>query len=341
VIRWEIAIRENRRERWEELTELLDRAGTRGVAALDVGQINRLCRLYRQVTIDLSQARSSGEDRVVLQYLNGLAARAHGQVYSTKRASLRPFFQFLTTGFARAIRGNWKAVAASAGIFLLTTLASFLAVVRNPELAYSLFDEHLAEHENIRLEKQEGEYRGNFTFDVNESPMVAVMIIGNNIQVAILGFSLGALACVLGIFVLVYNARMLGTLSGLVWNGGYFVGLYSLILTHGVLELSAICIATAGGFRLGWTLIAPGGMGRRDAFRHAAKDAFALLAGSIVMLIIAGVIEAFVTPHFGPTVRWSVAIGTGTLFALYVALAGREWRRTITTPHPVPLSDSY
>src|SRR5579872_6795664 len=117
---------------------------------------------------------------------------------------------------------------------------------------------------------------------------------------------------------------MLGTLSGLVWNGGYFVGLYSLIMTHGVLELSAICIATAGGFRIGWAVIAPGRLARYDAIRLASGDAFGLLGGSILMLVVAGIIEAFITPHAGATVRWSVAIGTGVLFALYVALAGRR-----------------
>ncbi|HEV3385575.1 MAG TPA: stage II sporulation protein M [Gemmata sp.] len=285
--------------------------------------MKRLCRLYRQVAIDLSHARTADEDPSLIQYLNSLAARAHGQVYVSKPLSLLPLFKFVVSGFAQVMRRNWRVLGVSAAIFILTTFASWLAVVRNPELAYSLFDERVVEFENIRLEKQQGEYRGNFTFTVTESPLVAAQIIGNNIKVAIMGFSLGALCCVPGLFLLVYNGRMLGTLSGLVWNGGYFVGFYSLILTHGVLELSAICIATAAGLRLGWALIAPGRVARSDSFRLAAGDAFGLLAGSILMLVVAGIIEAFVTPHFGATTRWSVAIGTGLLFAFYVALAGR------------------
>ena len=34
----------------------------------------------------------------------------------------------------------------------------------------ALFDEHMVEYENIRLEKQEGEYTGNFTFGVTAIP---------------------------------------------------------------------------------------------------------------------------------------------------------------------------
>jgi uncharacterized membrane protein SpoIIM required for sporulation len=317
-------VRQSRRERWVELTDLLQTIGRKGASALSPTKIRRLCSLYRQVTIDLSHARAAGDDPAVIQSLNALAARAHGQIYAGKRLSLRPVIEFIITGFARAIRRNTGVVLASAAIFLLTTLASGLAVVREPELAYSLFDERIVEYENIRLEKQEGEYRGNFTFDVRESPAVAAHIIGNNVKVAIMGFALGSLGCVLGVFLLVFNGRMLGTLSGLVWNGGYFVGFYSLIMTHGVLELSAICISTAGGFKRGWSLINPGAKSRGDAFRAAAPDAFALLAGSCLMLVVAGIIESFVTPHFSATVRWSTAISTGVLLALYVLFAGRR-----------------
>ncbi|HEY2783591.1 MAG TPA: stage II sporulation protein M [Fimbriiglobus sp.] len=296
----------------------------RGVRALTVEEVKRLGRLYRQVSVDLSQARAAGEDPNLLQYLNTLAGRAHGRVYATKPVRLRPLFGFVTGGFARMIRRNWRAVGVAAAIFLLTTLVSWLAVVHNPEVAYSLFDEQTVEYENLRLEKQKGEYRGNFTFDVSKSPLVAAQIIGNNVKVAIMGFAFGSLGCVLGVFLLIYNGRMLGTLSGLVWNGGYFLGFYSLILTHGVLELSAICISTAGGLRLGWAWVAPGRLSRGDAFRTASHDAFGLLAGSVLLLVAAGVIEAFVTPHFGPVVRWSVAGGTGVLLTLYVAFAGRS-----------------
>ncbi|QDU22871.1 stage II sporulation protein M [Urbifossiella limnaea] len=307
------------RQRWDELRRLLDR----GAAKLAPADVRQLCRLYRQVTIDLSHARAAGDDPARIQYLNMLAARAHGQVYATERVRFRPVVEFVTGGFARALRRNWRPVAAATLVFVLSTLASGLAVVRDPEVAYSLFDERVVEYENLRLEKQEGEYRGNFTFSTAESPLVAVTIIGNNVKVAILAFGLGAAGCFLGVLLLVYNGRMLGTLTGLVYNGGYLVGFYSLIMTHGVLELSAICVSAGGGFRLGWAVLAPGRLPRADALRAASGDAFRLLAGAVLMLLVAGVIEAFVTPHFGAAVRWATAAATGGLFAGYVAFAGR------------------
>ena len=68
---------------------------------------------------------------------------------------------------------------------------TYSLVARDPETAYSLFDEKTVEYENLRLEQHEGEYKGNFTFSVSASPFVAVVIIGGNIRVAVTVFALG------------------------------------------------------------------------------------------------------------------------------------------------------
>jgi uncharacterized membrane protein SpoIIM required for sporulation len=315
-------VREQERTRWQRLDKLVQRIERRGFGDLSVEEVKDFCRLYRQVTIDLSRARTGGMDPELSQYLNRLAARAHSHLYSARRVSLRPVVRFLLTGFPQTFRRHWRAVAVAAAVFLLTTLASFFAVLRDRELAYSLFDENTIEFENVRLEKQQGEYRGNFTFSVSESPFYAAFIIGNNVKVAVLAFAFGALCCLPGLLLLTYNGRMLGTLSGVLWQHGYLVGFYSLILTHGVLELSAICISGAAGLLLGWTVIAPGNVSRGEAMRRAAPEAFGLLGGAAAMLVVAGLIEAYVTPHFSATVRWSVAGVTGVLMVLYLGFAG-------------------
>jgi uncharacterized membrane protein SpoIIM required for sporulation len=323
---------QEQKRRWEELNALLRPAEQRGVESLTVPQLKRLCRLYRQVTIDLSRARAEDDDPDLVRYLNLLAARAHGQVYAARPVDVRPLFAFVAVGFPRLVRRHARPVLVATAVFVLSSLFSFLAVVRDPQVAYSLFDERMVEFENLRLEKQQGEYRGNFTFDVARSPFVSVLIIGNNIKVAATAFALGALLCLPGIFVLVYNGRMLGTLTGLVWLHGFALDFYSLILTHGVLELSAICISGGAGLMVGWALIAPGRLPRRDALREAAREAFGLLGGAAVMLVVAGCIEAYVTPHFPAWVRWSVAGLSAVFLVLYLGFAGRERARVTTAP---------
>ncbi len=319
-------VAQEQREHWQELAGLLDRAERGGTAALTVDELKRLCQLYRHVTIDLSRARTDGGDPELVSYLNALAARAHGRVYQARRINLRPLLTFALTGFPALVRRCRVPVLVSASVFLLASVASFLAVVRQPELAYSLFNEDMVEFENVRLEKQHGEYRGNFTFNLSESPLVAVAIIGNNIRVSVLAFALGALLCLPGILLLVFNGRMLGTLTGLVWNHGFFLDFYALILTHGVLELTAICIAGGGGLMLGWALIAPGRLARRVALQRAAGPAFGLLAGSTLLLIVAGTIEAYITPHFSQPVRWTVAALSAVFLIAYLGFAGRKAR---------------
>lgn len=318
------AMPNDRRQRWDELTGLLNCLDRKGVEALSADEVKRLCRLYRHVTIDLSRERTDGGDPALVRYLNALAARAHGHVYRSRPVSLRPLIGFVTAGFPRLIRRRALPVLVSAALFLLTALASWAAVVREPDLAYSLYDEHTVEFENVRLERQEGEYRGNFTFDVSDSPFIALIIIGNNIKVAALAFALGALGCLPAVLLLVYNGRMLGTLTGLVWRHGYFLGFYSLILTHGVLELTAICIAGGAGFLLGWAAISPGRYARADALKRVSGDAFGLLGGSALMLVVAGLIEAHITPHFPAAVRWSVAGASAVFLGLYFGLTGRR-----------------
>ena len=90
----------------------------------------------------------------------------------------------------------------------------------------------------------------------------------------------------------------------------------------------AICIGGAAGLILGWALVAATYRPRRDALKLAGKDALGLLGGACGMLVIAGIIEAFVTPHYGPVVRWTTAGTTGVLFVLYVWLLGKPARVT-------------
>jgi uncharacterized membrane protein SpoIIM required for sporulation len=289
--------------------------------------VKRLCRLYRHVTIDLSRARANGEDPELVRYLNQLAVQAHGQVYRPRPVSVLPLLSFVAVGFPRLLRRRGLPVILATAIFFLTALASWLAVVRDPEVAYSLFDENAVQYENLRLEQQQGEYRGNFTFEASASPFMSALIIANNIYVSFRVFALGALFGLPGVLELIQNGRMLGTFTGLVWNHHYFIDFYSLILTHGVLELTAICIAGGGGLLLGWSVIAPGPYTRRDALRRNAPDAFGLLAGSVLLLVPAGLIEGHVTPHFPAHVRWAVAGGSALFLIAYLGFAGRVFSK--------------
>jgi uncharacterized membrane protein SpoIIM required for sporulation len=321
---------DDRRRRWRELEELLERAEKKGLDQLSVPEVKRLGQLYRHVAIDLSRARTEAAHPDLLRSLNSLAGRAHGQVYRARPIDLRPALSFLPTGFPRLVRRHYAPLLIAALVFVGTALVSAAGVAADPSVAYTVFDPDLVEYENLRLEKQEGKYKPTFPYQIGISSLEpAYVIIFNNVFKALRLFAFGALFCLPGLLLLVYNGRMLGMLEGMMLAHGYFLDFNALVLTHGVLELAALCIAGGGGLLLGWAVIAPGPLPRPQALQKAAGDAFGLLAGSVVLLVLAGIIEGYITPHFGQTVRWTVAVASAVLLAAYLTLAGRDFRALI------------
>jgi len=153
--------------------------------------------------------------------------------------------------------------------------------------------------------------------DLGPAPSLSAYILLNNVLVAFFAFALGITLCVGTIVVLIRNALMLGLLAGsfqVVGNAGSF---WALILPHGVLELTAICIAAGAGLRMGWALIDPGDRPRGRALRDETREAVVVVIGVIPAFVVAAVIEGFMTGTALPDVL-EIAIGVG-LAGLYVA----------------------
>jgi hypothetical protein len=100
---------------------------------------------------------------------------------------------------------------------------------------------------------------------------------------------------------------------------------FGLITPHGLLELTAVFVASAAGLRLGWSWIAPGPRTRMQALAQTGRATIGMAIGLAVMLLISGMIEAFVTPSPLPT---AVRVGLGVLaeagFLVYVWTLGRR-----------------
>jgi len=132
----------------------------------------------------------------------------------------------------------------------------------------------------------------------------------------------------LTLLVLATNGLIMGGLLGLTAHYGVGFSLATFMVGHGVIELSVIFIAGGSGLMLGWALLRPGLLRRRDALAVASQDAVRLLLGAAPLLIIAGLIEGFVSPaeNIAWQVKWGIGIATGVLLYAYLLLAGREKR---------------
>ena len=93
-------------------------------------------------------------------------------------------------------------------------------------------------------------------------------------------------------------------------------------------ELSAIAIATAGGFRLGLAVLFPGPLRRRDALRKEGRDAVLLALLAAIMLVAAGLLEGF-GRQLVQSLEWRLVIGwgMGAFWLLWLLGSGRGRER--------------
>lgn len=314
--------RDKKQAVWQRLSAIVAKVERKQFRSITPEEISELDTLYRLTTKHLSEARTRDVDPQQVLFLNGLIGRAHQIIYVPPRRKKGVLLPFLWGGYSRLIRRKAAFVAASTFLFIFPAAVSFFAVKLNPTAAYSLWQEKYISFEEERLSQETGEYRGNFTFSKEESSRISGEIMTNNIRVTMLAFAGGVLAGSLTVFLLIYNGIMLGTLCGVVDNHGFSGDFLTLILTHGVIELTMICIAGASGLMLGRAILFPGTRTRLDALQEDGRDALLVFAGTLPFILLAGLIEGFITPHTGEGFRIIIIILTAALMVFYFGFVG-------------------
>jgi uncharacterized membrane protein SpoIIM required for sporulation len=305
---------------WDQLEKLLNRLGRRSVTQLSEREIRTLGDLYRAASADLALAQRDFPRHDVSAFLNNLVGRAHHAVYQGEGVERRQIRDFLTTGFPGLFRRNWRYVAVAALLLFTPWAISWTLTANDPELVYLFAPGAEATLQSVVEE-------GKLWIDISteESSSAGALIMTNNIRVALLAFAGGALAGLLTIYVLIMNGLSLGAIFGFVQAYGLGPELGEFVIGHGPIELSVICIAGGAGLRFGHAMIVPGLMRRRDAIAQAAREAMGLVTGGALLLIVAGIIEGFISPSALPwPVKALVGVGSGLLMYLYLLLSGRD-----------------
>jgi uncharacterized membrane protein SpoIIM required for sporulation len=307
---------------WERLTAILDQSQLGGLSTLSADELSELGRLYRGATSDLAVARRDFAGHRVVDYLNGLVARAHGAVYGSRAVRRRGIVDFYARAFPRTFRATWAYTLAAFLMFLLPALGSFWVAYRDPAAGAALMPGIEDRIQDIRDKRE-------WWKELNDGNAAgASLIMTNNIQVAILAFAGGTLLGVFTLYLLAQNGLMLGIVAGAAQALGFASNLWGFVAAHGVIELSVIFIAGGAGLQLGWSVIRPGLFTRRAALLLAARRAAQLLLGCIPLLVIAGTIEGFISPSALPlAVKLAVSFASGALLYSYLLLAGRDRKR--------------
>lgn len=309
------------------LSDLLERVERHSVRALREAEVTELGRLYRVTLADLGERETRGGDPESVHALHRLAARAYAVVYRRDPPGFREMIAFLAFGFPALLRARIHAfltalliflTAASIGLFSARLDAKLVDLVVPPELKKPVA-ERLA--------------RRDIAFDEAGRALLSSRLMTHNLEVAFRAFA-GGIAFGLGtIHTLVVNGLMLGGLASVAHEAGRGTEFHALVLPHGALEFPAILIAAAGGFVLGFALIAPGGYRRTEWFLREGRDAAALLSGAVPLFLFAALIEAWVTPAPIPDGgKLLFAAFVFAAFCAWIALAGRKGTRGDAPP---------
>jgi len=321
-----------RKPAWERLETLLKQIDKSGMHQLDRQELQELGRLYRMTSADLSRARSLKLGQDVQIHLNNLVVRAHNQVYQTRRNRWSDLGHFLWLTFPRLVREKILYIVVSFILFVGPGFLAYHSTIKDPHFAQL---EVMKNHPLINEEMWAMiENKKMWTDSVQGySQSASSMIATNNIRVCILSFVLGITYGFGTVFILFNNGLHIGTVLGLCKVYGMLDKPLAFIAGHGVLELTAIFISGGAGLLLGRALLFPGRYRRLDAFRMVARDAAGLFGGCVPLLLVAGLIEGFISPRtdISAETKFAVSLATLVLLMLYLFAPRNSREETANT----------
>jgi uncharacterized membrane protein SpoIIM required for sporulation len=306
---------------WARLRELVRRAGAGPTGRrLDGAEIDELVTLYQRTATHLSILQSRVPDPRLISQLSALLASARGAITGGHEVSWRAVAHYATVTFPAAVyrSARWWVPVAIASIAVM--LATGIWLDTHPHVVASIAPpgaiHQLVEHD--------------FKSYYSDHPATdfAARVWTNNAIIAAAALALGVFLGIPTVYLLFQNCLNVGVDGGLMAASGHLGQFFGLILPHGLLELTAVFIAAGTGMRLGWTVLVPGPRRRADAVAEEGRSAFAVASGLVGVLLVSGVIEAFVTPSPLPTwARVAIGIVVEAAFLTYVFVLGSRAAR--------------
>lgn len=313
-----------RRPHWSRLEQLLDRVQEAGLKSLNRGELRELGLLYRQVASDLAVLRADISSAHFAGYVNQLLARAHNIIYSGHKTSHSAPLLFYRDAYPEVFHRNFNYCLFAFILFLGGSVIGSILTLQDPEFGLKVMGPQMVQ----TIERHE-----MWTHSVVAiKPLASSSIMTNNMSVAFTAFAAGITAGLGTMYMVVFNGLLIGVIGTACAQAGMSLQLWSFVAPHGVLELPAIFIAAGAGLRLAAGLLFPGVLPRRESLARAGREAVQLLLGCVPMLLIAGVIEAFLSPT-DVSVHMKFLFAASLLTLLVAYLSGVTVKR-------IPTADS-
>lgn len=298
---------------WQELAMLVDALESNPERQLTVEEAARLHYLYERTAADLGRVAELAGAPELVQELESLVAKAYATIHASAGRGRRPsLVRWFVELFPRAVRRHRAALAVSVALFMAGAVFGGAATVFDASAKRALVPEgfrHLLENPSERVREEE---RGEGRHMSGQQASFSTMLMTHNTRVSLGVLALGITWGVGTAIMMFYNGVLLGLVFVDFIRAGESVFVFGWLLPHGVIEIPAILIAAQAGLVLAGAVIGRGS--RRplaDRMRERLGDVLVLIGGVAVMLIWAGIVEAFVSQYHAPVLPYGVKIAFG------------------------------
>jgi len=307
---------EKRKPHWQKLESLVTNAKG-NVRLLGHDQLQELSLLYRQTAADLAVVREDPSSVHFARYLNQLMARAHNIIYAGHRASASGVLNFFRRDYPRVFRRNTKFCALAIVVFVAGGLGGIALTLQDPDFQLQVLGPRMVQ----TIQRKE-----MWTHSIiSVKPVASSEIMTNNMTVGFMSYATGITAGIGTLYMMFFNGLLMGVIGTACALAGMSLSLWSFVAPHGALELPAIFLAGGAGLRIAHGLLFPGLLPRRDSLAIAGRDATMLVLGTVPILIIAGTIEAFVSPTgLAFPLKFTMSAALLALLSAYLFGVGKE-----------------
>ena len=314
-------------ERWRQFQQLAMRVSAGGLDSLKAAELPDFAARYREIAADLARLRTYRAAAVTIRRVERLVATGHNALYRDRERGLGRFWRLVARECPAAVIEARAYVLVAFLAFAIPAAVGYRVLRERPEVAAEVLPDVMLERAEVGTERVA---RGDRFVEVEAGgrAVAASGIIANNVRVAFYCLAGGIFLGVGSLVLLAFNGLQIGAAAGHFANAGLLAYLLEFILGHGALELFAIWVAGAAGFLLGKAVVAPGDLTRGDALVLAGRRAVRMIGAAVVCLLVAGLVEGFVSASgLGWSGRFAASGVTLLFLALYLA-SGIAWLAT-------------
>ncbi len=308
-----------RKDNWQRLEDLLSMLRGTSLSGLSKMEVREFGELYRRAAADLAIARAETRDPKLINYLNSLVIRSHGRIYRAESQGVGLMRKFFAEDLPQTFRRNWQYLTVAFGVYFGFAVFGFIATWIDTDFTHFVMLSGIT---------QEITSNNQWWKSLNDANQIgASHILSNNILVTFRVFAMGAFFGVGAFYDLAFEGARLGSVFGASYrlNPPFGDALASFVVGHGVVEISVIFFCGGAGMMIGYAMINPGDLTRAQALKKKGIEAARIVIGCACFLVVAGIIEGFLSPSdLPPAVKITTGVGTGLAMYFYLALAGRS-----------------